>query len=50
MKLNFWKKDKPKDDETSTVVTVGPGSKQIAVTAKTSVKALEIYNKLKDEK
>lgn len=49
MGWKFWKKEKPKEDDTVIIVTTGPGSKQLYVAAKSSDKALEIYNKLKDE-
>ena len=49
MGWKFWKKTKPEVDDTTIVVTTAPGSKQISVVAKTSKKALEIYEKLKGE-
>ena len=50
MKLQFWKKDDSKKDETTIKITTAPGSKEIYVCAQSSEKALDLYQKLKKER
>lgn len=55
MKWKFWKKSEEKDETTirvtdATAIPASAHTREIYVNAQTSEKALELYEKLRDEK